>query len=481
MSETRLLAHHSFLIPAKKYIVDFDITTSIPFPAFLELSIYLLDTLKVISPHELQLFFGIDKNERDSLVQQILSTDLAFINDKGDLELTSKINELRQPDGGIQFEKYENHSDSCFVDLASKHIQPRPTSYGKTGFIELVPEENFYSELNVEDIFTNEFNRFKLCTTNKGIKNSKARLYRVNDCTYNALVDFPVSVNIFSELQPDKHLQITTSLSGFEENDIDLVVNSGVLRYINEELNKNPTDHKILSPKDYCSITQDHVLPDFFSDSGEFDIQKYIIARENKKTGYGSQKTTGLLGAIYLPQNKSRLVEWLKKVPNIRPIFWMPSFSAYWGASAYAKIFYDELQDLLHKKGSFLSLALPKINTKQEKYILKQRFAGLVDAIHSFPASVPLDEVEIMIVPGSPCWAMVQYHARISPNYNLRNIRIPIGYTTYDIEQVKNIWTFLLNRLNFNEEEIELLQSKSNCSHDISDYLINNQNWKEHK
>ena len=109
MSESRLIAHFSFLIPAKKYIVDFDITTSIPFPAFLELSIYLLDTLKVISPHELQSFFGIDGNERDSLIQQILSTDLAFTNENGDLELTSKVDELRQSDGSIQLEKYENH------------------------------------------------------------------------------------------------------------------------------------------------------------------------------------------------------------------------------------------------------------------------------------------------------------------------------------------------------------------------------------
>lgn len=72
MSESRLIAHYSFLIPAKKYIADFDITTSMPFSAFLELSIYLLDTLKVISPHELQSFLGIDGNERDFLIKQIL-------------------------------------------------------------------------------------------------------------------------------------------------------------------------------------------------------------------------------------------------------------------------------------------------------------------------------------------------------------------------------------------------------------------------
>ncbi len=479
MPKSRLIAHHSFLIPAKKYIVDFDITTSIPFPAFLELSIYLLDTLKVISPYELQSFFGIDGNERDSLIQQILSTDLAFTNDNGDLELTSKVDELRQPDGSIQLEKYENHSATFFIDLASKHIQPRSSNPGKAGFLELIPEEDFHNELVAETIFRDDFNRFKSCSANESMRNSKSRLYRINNCTYDTLIDFQISVSVFSEFQPDGHLQLTTSLSGFAENNIDLVVNSGILRYVNEELNKYSEYHDSLSPKDYCINVQDSVLPDLFSDSGEFNIEKYLLARDKKKTGYNSQKTTGLLGAIYLPQNKSKLIGWLRKIPKAQPILWMPSSSTYWGISAYAKIFYDELYELLREKGSKLPLILPKPGTRQEAYELGQRLGGLVDTILCLPASEPLDEMEIMIVPGYPCWAMVQYHARISSRYNLRNIRIPIGYVTYDTDRVRNLWSLLLRKLNFTEKDkVEPLEKRFNYAPEVSNCLIHTPNWK---
>ncbi len=479
MSESRLIAHYSFLIPAKKYIADFDITTSMPFSAFLELSIYLLDTLKVISPHELQSFLGIDGNERDFLIKQILSTDLAFTNDNGDLELTSRVDELRQHDGSIQLEKYENHSASFFVDLASKHIQPRSLNPGKAGFFELIPEENFYSDLFVETIFRDDFSRFKACATNESIKNSKSRLYRINDCTYDTLVYFPVSININSEFQSDEHLRITTSLSGFSENNIDLVVNSGILRYLNEELNKNSEQYDSLLPEDYCSNVQDFVLPDFFSDSREFNIEKYLFAREKRKTGYKSQKTTGMLGAIYLPQNKGKLIEWLRKLPTLGPILWVPSSSIYWGASAYAKEFYDELHDLLREKGSLLSLIVPKAGTLQETYELGQRFRGIVDTIQCVSTSKPLDEMEIMIVPGHPCWAMVQYHSKISSKYNLRNIRIPIGYTTYDTERVRSLWALMLKRANYSEESrIEPLEKKFKLAPEVLDCFAHTPNWK---
>ncbi|WP_165176823.1 hypothetical protein [Desulfovibrio sp. ZJ369] len=480
MPESRLIAHYSFLIPAKKYIADFDIiTTSSPFSAFVELSIYLLDTLKVISPHELQSFLGINENERDSLIQQILSTDLAFTNDNGDLEVTSKVDELRQPDGSIQLEKYENHSASFFVDLASKHIQPRSSNPGKAGFFELIPEANFHSDLPAETIFKEDFNRFRSCNTNESIRNSKSRLYRINDCVYDALVGFPVSVNVISEFQSDDHLQITTSLSGFAENDIDLVVNSGILRYVNKKLNRSSEHHDSLLPEDYCANVQDFVLPDFFSDSREFDIEKYLLAREKRKTGYNSQKTAGLIGAIYLPQNRSRLIEWLRNCSSLQPILWVPSCSTYWGASAYVKAFYDDLHELLSKKGSLLSLIVPKTSTPQEAYELGQRFGGIVDTIQCVSTSSPLDEMEIMIVPGYPCWAMVQYHARISSRYNLRNIRIPIGYTTYDTERVRNLWTIMLKRANFSEEsKIEPLEKRFTLAPEILDCFTHTPNWK---
>lgn len=186
-----------------------------------------------------------------------------------------------------------------------------------------------------------------------------------------------------------------------------------------------------------------------------------------------------MLGAIYLPQNKGKLIEWLRKLPTLGPILWVPSSSIYWGASAYAKEFYDELHDLLREKGSLLSLIVPKAGTLQETYELGQRFRGIVDTIQCVSTSKPLDEMEIMIVPGHPCWAMVQYHSKISSKYNLRNIRIPIGYTTYDTERVRSLWALMLKRANYSEESrIEPLEKKFKLAPEVLDCFAHTPNWK---
>lgn len=364
------------------------------------------------------------------------------------------------------------------MDLASKHIQPRSSNQDKSGFHQLIPDDSIYEDIPAETIFKEDFSRFKALSPNEAINSWQSRLYRVNDCTYEKLTDFPISVNVIAELQPNGQLQISTSLSGFKEEDNDLVVNSGALRHINEELNKQQDRQYDLTPQDYCKKAQDYVLPEFFTNSGTLDIEKYIQARDKKKTGYNSQKTAGIVGAIYLPQNKGRLLEWLRRIPTCQPILWMPSSAIYWSASAYAKLFYEELRELLEEKRTMLSLIFPNPKTKQDSYELGQKFKGLVDNKQCLSWGAPLDEMEIMVVPGAKCWGMIQYHARIPARYNLRNIRIPIGYTTYDTERVKNIFSILLEKAHIKEGGIvEPLDVRYYKAPEIMEGFIQGSKW----
>lgn len=478
--KNRLISSYSFLIPAKKYTAEFDITATNPLPAFLEISIRLLNTLKRISPYELQSFLGISNNEREELLQQILSTDLAFLNEDGDIEVTSRLNELTQGDEATQLEEIERHTASFYIDLASKHIQPRASNPSLAGFYELVSEETLYSEFDVETIFKEDFNRFKFCTTTENIKKPKTRLYRINSCFYEKLVSFPVSVDIHSEWQSDGHLKISSSLSGFEGDNLDLVVNSGILRYINTVLNNQTSQHDSLSMHDFCLSVQDDVLPNFERDGGIFDIEKYLRERDNRKTGYGSSKTTGIVGSLYLPQNKGAFINWLTRTPSIQPILWLPSSASYWGASAYSRAFYEQVAELLPQKQSSLSLVFPKASSKQEAHECRQRYGGIADNLLSFQNATPLDEMEILIVPGSPCWAMVQYHARIAPAYGLRDARIPIGYTTYEPERVKMLWELMLRRTNFQAAKDVEKMTAGQVPEKILECLGSSHRWDEH-
>ena len=475
----RLVASFSFLIPAKKYTADFDITATNSLPAFLEISIYLLDILQMISPCELQSFLGISDNEREELLRQIISTDLAFLNDDGIIEVTSKLNELKQSDGTIQLEGIERHAASFYIDLASEHIQPRASSSNLAGFYELVSEDTLYKELDAEAIFKDDFNRFKQCSKTENIKKIKTRLYRINSCYYDKLISFPVSVNIHSQWQSDGHLKMHSSLSGFDGDNLDLVVNSGVLRYINTVLNKRSKQCDTFSFKDYCLNVHDEVLINFEGDEGVFDIEKYLHERDRRKTGYGSPKTNGILGAIFLPQNKGSFLNWLTRTPRIHPVFWLPASASYWGASAYSKVFYEQAAELLPKKLSSLSLVLPKPVSGQEAYEYRQRYGAIADVLLSFHNAAPLDEMEIIVVPGSPCWAMVQYHARIAPMYGLRDVRIPVGYTTYDQERVRMLWDLMLRRTGFEAaSEVKMLDGKQ-APFEILECLNYAHSWDE--
>ncbi|MDL2315610.1 hypothetical protein LJC59_00810 [Desulfovibrio sp. OttesenSCG-928-A18] len=476
----RLIASYSFLIPAKKYTADFDVTARNPLPAFLEISIQLLDTLNRISPYELQSFLGINDNEREELLQQIISTNLAFLNENGDIEVTSGLNELKQSDGTIQLEGIERYTASFYIDLASEHIQPRASNPSLAGFYELVSEETLYNEFSAESIFQEDFNRFKLCTTIENIKKSKTRLYRINSCFYEKLVSFPVSVDIHSEWQSDGHLKISSSLSGFSGDNLDLVVNSGILRYINTIFNNQTTQNDSLSVQDFCLRVQDNVLLNFEGAGGTFDIEKYLRERDKRRTGYGSPKTTGIIGSIYLPQNKGGFINWLSRTPSIQPILWLPSSASYWGASAYSRAFYEQVAELLTKKQSSLSLVFPKASSKQEAHECRQRYGGIADNLLSFQNAPPLDEMEILIVPGSPCWAMVQYHARIAPAYGLRDARIPIGYTTYDPERVKMLWELMLRRTNFQDVKDVEQMTAGQVPDKILECLSSSHHWDEH-
>lgn len=479
LGKDRLVASFSFLIPAKKYTADFDITATNSLPAFLEISIYLLDILQMISPCELQSFLGISDNEREELLRQIISTDLAFLNDDGIIEVSNKLNELKQNNGTIQLEGIERHAASFCVDLASEHIQPRALSSNLTRFYELESDDILHKELDAEAIFKDDFSRFKKCSKIENVRKIATRLYRINSCYYDKLTSLPVSVDIHSQWQSDGHLKIHSSLSGFDGENLDLVVNSGVLRYINTVLNKRSKQCDTLSLQDFCRNVHDEILINFEGDGGVFDIEKYLRERDHRKTGYGSPKTNGILGAIFLPQNKGSFLSWLARIPRIQPVFWLPASASYWGASAYSKVFYEQAAELLPKKLSSLSLVLPKVIPGQEAYEYRQRYGAIADVLLSFHKATPLDEMEILIVPGSPCWAMVQYHARIAPMFGLRDVRIPIGYTTYDQERVRMLWDLMLKRTGFEAARDVRMLDDAQAPSEILECLSHVHSWDE--
>ena len=73
-------------------------------------------------------------------------------------------------------------------------------------------------------------------------------------------------------------------------------------------------EHKLdefgIDCEDFCKLANDKVLLQF-ANGYKFNYSGWIEAREQRKTGYGTSLTTGMLGAVYLPHNSKLFISML--------------------------------------------------------------------------------------------------------------------------------------------------------------------------
>ena len=98
----------SLLVPARRYEANFDITTQQALPAIIECALMLILQLEQVSASELQKYFGLNSNEREGLLKEVLDTGLAEENRDGLLIPTSRLREARSSQQGITLEEIEN-------------------------------------------------------------------------------------------------------------------------------------------------------------------------------------------------------------------------------------------------------------------------------------------------------------------------------------------------------------------------------------
>lgn len=444
----RLVASYSFLIPAKKYSLDFDITTKTSLPAFLESSIMLVDCLGKISPLELQTFFGLSDSEREELLRLIEGTDLAFLNSNGELEKTDRLDELKQHDGTIQLEDVEQHQAQMIVDLFSGNIQPRAIEAPILGLHTPTTDKILATEIEGETVFKEGFNRFKACSKVPVLQKQNTRLYRINSCESDEVTTLPFSLNIYAKADSFRGVCLESSVQGFDTDSQLLIDSSGLLGHMNEYLDQPCNLNTELSLAEYCELVDDPVLGKYECEAG-FDLEAYLRDREQKKTGYGSLDTRGIIGPLYLEKNRTSFLNWLKNIPHdidMGPAFWWPSDDKFWGSSIYLKTFWDQASKKLAKRNGSIALTFPSL-VRGDNYDFQQRLDRLARNIISIQDAEKLNRMELFVLPGKPCWAMVQYHVKLPRSLHFKSISVPIGYTTYDPERVAKLTTLLSRKV----------------------------------
>lgn len=169
-----------------------------------------------------------------------------------------------------------------------------------------------------------------------------------------------------------------------------------------------------------------------------------MLARDESKTGYGSPDTRGVFGPLYLIENRSDILQWIRKILHEHDdvtelkALWMPSNVPFWGANSEdIDRFVQGLKKILEQKDNDAKVSLIHQGTKWDvKQYLKNIFP------YGLSTPLELDRLELFLVPG--IFGVIQYHGQ--PNTD-SGVSLPIGYMTKDPKRIKSLELLFQSRI----------------------------------
>ncbi|MGY5618553.1 hypothetical protein ACXHQ9_15790 [Vibrio cincinnatiensis] len=437
----------SLLVPARRYEANFDVTAQQALPAIIECALMLIAQLDKISASELQDYFGLNSNEREGLLKEVLETGLAEEDRDGLLVPSRRLSEARSNQQGISLEEIVNYNQSFVVDHLTCSIQPRADDKPLRGLPTLEVSQD-KEQTDPASLFTSQFDRFQQSTTVDKLKRFNTKLYRINHCNYVQLTYLPVSLDVYASSDPLTGLRLKSELIGFPEQVRGLLTTSGLHGEVNKYFDTPIRSTPKLDFIEYTKAVDDSILPTYIDD-GHLDLGKLLRDKKQRKIDYENDMTLMLIGPLYLDSNRGKLMNWLSHITNntrLAKAIWLPASTATWGAHVGLKQFISICNKTLASYKSSLEFIVP-VRDRHERFNVNDRFGASISRIVGLPKSPDLNEMEIFVIPGDPGWAMVQYHARLPENCGMSGVTLPVGYCTYDPYKVELIWSLLKERL----------------------------------
>ncbi|TVK92874.1 hypothetical protein AYJ01_13595 [Shewanella algae] len=437
----------SLLVPARRYEANFDVTAQQALPAIIECALMLIAQLDKISAGELQDYFGLNSNEREGLLKEILETGLAEEDRDGLLVPSRRLREARSNQQGISLEEIVNYNQSFVVDHLTRSIQPRADDKPLRGLPTLEVSQD-KEQADPASLFTSQFDRFQQSTTVDKLKRFNTKLYRINHCNYLQLTYLPVSLDVYASSDPLTGLRLKSELIGFPEQVRGLLTTSGLHGEVNKYLDIPIGATPQLDFLEYIKAVDDPLLPTYI-DEGNLDLGKLLRDKKQRKISYENNMTIMLVGPLYLDSNRGRLMQWLSHIKSnarLAKAIWLPASTPTWGAHVGLKQFINICNKTLASYGSSLEFLVP-VRDKHERFNVNDKFGASISRIIGLPKAPDLNEMEIFVIPGDPGWALVQYHARLPESCGMSGLTLPVGYCTCDPSKVELIWSLLKERL----------------------------------
>lgn len=436
----------TILIPARKYIMNVAWTEEKPMPAIELFACRLLILFEQILPLELREFFGISEREEEELLNSLEDKRLAALDHQGYLVPSPLLkSQVGDGNGVPMLVKYNEQTEHVVLDAFALTVRKEQRlNRLMFGLPELaMPESVKGSGMDkIIEEFGRQFRSYLEITRNNDHERQRTQLYKVMGCSASEVLQLAVDIEFTYQQAKGEPKQFIRSVERLGPNQ-SRPLSSKLEAHIADFLGSNYIEEKGTDAETYCQLADDHILKSFVN-GYRVDYSRWMLARDESKTGYGSPDTRGIFGPLYLIENRRDALQWIRKtiheyndVTELKAL-WMPSNVPFWGANSDdLDRFVQDLKNILEQRDSDAKISLIHHGKKWDvrKYLIN---------IFPYGLSTPLelDRLELFVIPGF--FGLIQYHGQ--PNTD-SGVSLPIGYMTKDPERIKSLELLLKSRI----------------------------------
>ncbi|MBC3227476.1 hypothetical protein [Serratia fonticola] len=477
-SGLRLCNTISLLVPAQTYYINCGWTKEISLPVIEEYTCRLLLVLQEVLPGEIQEYFGLSKREVEVLVDTLIHNKLAVYNNNGHIAPSPMLLDRTRgnPNISASLTKYEECIEEPVIELLTLSVMPKfRYNSSRFGLYEIpIPSEHKNISKNlISELFGSQYRAY-LDSGHQRERDSKhKRLYKVGSCEIGKPVQIPVDIDIWLMPSPAGDVQVikraSEKIGNIRQRPLSIDLESRISDYLS--VMSLPTSGMTLS--EFCNYFEDRVLYRYIDERG-FDINRWLIEHNQRKTGYDDPQTRAMIGPIYGHNNRTTITRTLQELAKewqegaIHNAFWLSSSVPLWAANS------SLLTDFCSKISSNLSeerktqgciIALLPADDRNDIHRLRRIYHTRIPNGLGFKGQDLQDRVELFFIPGQ--LAVIQYH--IQPSQESA-VTVPIGYLTTNPGRLKKIEHFLNSRLQNRGNPTELWTQSDN--NDLNKLLV---------
>lgn len=443
-SKARLGNCITILIPARKYIMNVAWTEEKPMPAIELFACRLLILFEKITPLELREFFGLSEREEDELLNSLEDKRLANLDQQGYLVPSPLLKSQVGNDDGIpMLVKYNEQTEHVVLDAFELTVRKEQRlSRLMFGLPELPMPQSLTGMDKIIEEFSRQFRSHLEITRHNEHERQRTQLYKVMSCSANEVLQLAVDIEFTyqpAKGEPKQWIRSVERLGQYQSRPL----SSNLEAHIADFLGSNYIADKGTDAETYCRLAEDHVLKDF-ANGFHVDYSRWMAARDESKTGYGSSDTRAVFGPLYLPDNRRDALQWIKKAlyesrefTDLKAL-WLPSNVPFWGANSEdIERFVQDLKNILEQKDSDAKISiLHQGGIWDVRPYLKDIFpCGLFTPLD-------LDRLELFIIPN--VFGLIQYHGQ--PNAD-SGVSLPIGYMTREACRIRQLELLFKSRI----------------------------------